>query len=256
VLFSEHNIVEGDRMNTRRVALIMVMVVGICATGCATRQELSPSDGSTWQEEFDLAGCTMATTGRNDYFILEPGFQLVLEDTNLRGAHEKLAITVLDETKEVDGVVTRVVEEREWKNDQVTEVSRNLFAICQETKDVYYFGEEVDMYKDGQLASHKGAWLAGANGARAGLIMPGEPEVGMKYYQEIAPDVAMDRAEIVSLDEVLDTPAGSFPNSMKTQEGTALNPLEREFKVYAPGIGLIQDADLVLIEYRSSAVRD
>jgi len=73
--------------------------------------------------------------------------------------------------------------------------------------------------------------------------------VGMKYYQEIAPGVAMDRAEVLSLDEVLKTPAGDFPNSLKTQEGTALNLLEKEFKTYAPGIGLIQDQKLLLVDY-------
>ncbi len=80
-------------------------------------------------------------------------------------------------------------------------------------------------------------------------MMPGKPRVGLKYYQEIAPGVAMDRAEIVSLDDILETPAGSFSKCMKTKEGTALNPREKEFKVYAPGIGLIQDANLLLTKY-------
>ena len=110
------------------------------------------------------------------------------------------------------------------------------------------------MYKGGQLLSHKGAWLAGENSARAGLMMPGQPEVGIKYYQEIAPGVAMDRAEIVSLNDVLETPAGSFSGCLKTKEGTALNPLEQEIKIYAPGIGLIRDADLLLTEYSFSAI--
>jgi hypothetical protein len=79
--------------------------------------------------------------------------------------------------------------------------------------------------------------------------MPGTAVVGMKYYQEVAPGVAMDRAQVLSLDEVLRTPAGEFPNSLKTQEGTALNLLEKEFKTYAQGIGLIQDQKLLLIEF-------
>ena len=112
---------------------------------------------------------------------------------------EKLVITVLDETREVDGIMTRVVEEKEWKNEQIIEVSRNFFAICEETNDVFYFGEEVDMYRNGKVANHKGAWLAGENGAKPGLIMPGEPKKGMKYYQEVAKGVAMDIAEIINI---------------------------------------------------------
>jgi hypothetical protein len=217
--------------------LTVLMVVTICATACA-------GPGDSWQKEFHLSERTLVPTGRNQYFILEPGFRIVLEGNN-----EKVAITVLDETQEVNGIITRVVEEREWKRGRLIEVSRNFFAICEETKDVFYFGEEVDMYKDGKINSHKGAWLAGKNGARAGLIIPGEPKVGMKYYQEIAPDVAMDRAEVVSLEDVLQTPANLFSNCLKTKEGTALNILEKEYKTYAPGIGLIQDQKLLLIEY-------
>jgi hypothetical protein len=71
----------------------------------------------------------------------------------------------------------------------------------------------------------------------------------MKYYQEIAPDVAMDRAEILSLNEVVTTPAGIFTNVLKVEETTPLEPGVKENKFHAPGIGLIQDADLKLTKY-------
>jgi hypothetical protein len=197
-----------------------------------------------WQEDFDYSSCTMSTEGSSDYFILEPGFQLVLE-----GGNEKLAITVLEDTIEVDGTLTRVVEEREWRNNEIIEISYNFFAYCEETGDVFYYGEDVDMFSGGTLSSHQGAWRAGEDDARAGLIMPGTPAVGMKYFQEIAPGVAMDRAEVLSIDEVFNTPAGEFVEVLLTKEGTALNLLEKEFKTFAPGIGLIQDQKLLLTEY-------
>ena len=59
----------------------------------------------------------------------------------------------------------------------------------------------------------------------------------------------MDRAEIISVDEKFSTPAGDFEDVLLTREGTALNPLEKEFKQYTPGIGLIQDQKLVLTGY-------
>ena len=99
------------------------------------------------------------------------------------------------------------------------------------------------------MVRHDGAWAAGSKGAKAGLMMPGRPEAGMRYYQEMAPGVAMDRAEIVSLTETLKTPAGTFSKCVKTREGTALDPDEEEYKTYAPGIGLIQDEDLLLIHH-------
>ena len=228
------------------VSLITVLLAGCAPPQPPFSTPTAPTSSAEagWQEDFEISNCTMETTGSNQYFILEPGFQLVLE-----GGMELLVITVLDEVVEVDGIQTRVVEERESKNGELIEVSRNFFAICERTKDVFYFGEEVDMYQGGQVANHSGAWRSGEGDARFGLIMPGTPLVGMKYYQEIAPDVAMDRAEIISLDETFNTPAGKFSKSLKIKEGTALNPLEMEYKTYAPGIGLIQDQSLLLTEY-------
>jgi hypothetical protein len=222
----------------------VVLTVAVLAGACGSSAESNPFADPSWQHRFGISDCSLTAAGRNDYLVLEPGFQLVLE-----GAGEKLAITVLDRTKDVAGVTTRVVEEREWKDGELVEVSRNFFAICPTTSDVFYFGEEVDDVKDGQVVGHSGAWLAGEKGARAGLIMPGKPRVGMKYYQEIAPDVALDRAQVVSLDETVETPAGVFSNCLKSQEGTALDTNAREFKTYAPGIGLVQEESLALTRY-------
>lgn len=229
----------------RRVHAVVVVVLAAAgpATACGGQSTEEAFADPSWQKQFRISECALQSTGRNTYFVLEPGFQLVLE-----GGGGRLAITVLNETKTVSGVTTRVVEEREWKDDELVEVSRNFFAICPTTKDVFYFGEEVDDVQDGQIVGHGGAWVAGENSARPGLIMPGHPRLGARYYQEIAPDVALDRAEIVSLDESLETPARVFRNALKTQEGSALNPDEREFKIYVPEIGLAQEQALLLAE--------
>jgi hypothetical protein len=157
-------------------------------------------------------------------------------------------VTVLDETKVVDGVETRVVEERESVNGQPIEISRNYFAISKRTTDVFYFGEEVDMYKQGKVVGHEGSWVSGVAGAHFGLAIPGTPLLGARYYQEIAPKVAMDRAEIVSISEKLHTPAGEFVNCVKTEETSGVERA-REMKLYAPGVGLILDGELKLTKY-------
>jgi hypothetical protein len=201
-------------------------------------------EGSTFTREFSVEPGELVSTGRNPYFILEPGHVMVLE-----GGKEQLTITVLNETKQVDGVETRVVEERETKNGKLVEVSRNFFAISKRTNCVFYFGEEVDIYKDGKLASHEGAWLSGVKGAKFGLMMPGQPLLKGRYYQEVAPGEAMDRVEIVSLSETMKTPAGEFKNCMKIEETTPLEPGNREHKHYAPGVGVIQDGSLKLVKH-------
>jgi hypothetical protein len=123
---------------------------------------LGQNESSTWKSTFDLADCDFTTIGENTYFILEPGYELVLE--NQGGQEEEqlqLVITVLNETKFVNGTETRVVEERETENGELVEVSRNYFAVCKPSNDIYYFGEDVDDYEDGEIVGHGGAWLAG-----------------------------------------------------------------------------------------------
>ncbi|MGH8582218.1 MAG: TapB family protein [Gammaproteobacteria bacterium] len=228
-------------MTTRTFQTILAAVaILVFSTTWAKDKEAN----STWQEEFGISKCNLLAAGRNQYFVLEPGFQLVLQ-----GGDTKLQITVLNETKMVDGVVTRVVEEREWKDGKLYEVARNYFAMCEQTKDVFYFGEDVDYYENDKVVKHDGTWHAGTNGNRAGLMMAGTPKLKMKYYQELAPGVAMDRAEIVSLNETCKTPAGTFTRCMKVKEGSAIAITAKEYKYYAPGIGLIRDESLRLIKY-------
>ena len=197
---------------------------------------------------FRAEDCTFTSIGRNPYFILEPNFQLVLSGEDA-GEVAQVMITVLNETREVNGTETRVIEERETIGGELVEISRNFFAICEETNSVFYFGEEVDDYENGSITGHEGAWLAGENANRAGVIMPGTVLLGARYYQEIAPAVALDRAEIVDLGELIQTPSGDFTDTLITRETNPLEPGGAELKYYAAGIGLIQEEDLRLEQY-------
>jgi hypothetical protein len=225
-----------------RACQYLLVGAAILASPMAAAQD--KGTGAPWQEEFGIKDRQLQTSGRSAYFVMEPGYQLVLEGDGM-----KVEITVLDETRVIDGVTTRVIEEREWKDGKLYEVAKNYFAMCEATKDVFYFGEDVDYYENGKVVRHDGSWLAGQGGNKAGLIMPGSPRAGMKYFQEIAPGVAMDRAEIVSVNETCKTPAGTFPNCLKVKEGTALDPKSEEYKFYAPQIGLVADEDLRLVKY-------
>lgn len=181
------------------------------------------------------------------YFILEPGFQLILQGIEGKDT-VTLVITVLTDTKKIGNIETRAVEENESANGKTVEISRNYYAFCKQTSTIFYFGEEVDIYKNGQIVSHDGAWVVeGKN--KSGIMMPGIILLGARYYQEIAPGIAMDRAEIISKTEKMKTPAGKFINCLKTEESNALKPNEKEYKYYAPGLGLIKDGDLFLIKH-------
>jgi hypothetical protein len=212
------------------------------------QQQTATNQTTEFQDTFNLENCDFDSRGSNTYFILEPGHQSVLEAQEDDEMID-LVITVLNETKVVNGTETRVVEERESEDGELVEISRNYFAVCKPTNDVFYFGEDVDIYEDGEIASHEGAWLAGENDARAGLFIPGKVQVGMKYYQEFAPGIAEDKAEIISVNDVLAVPAGNFTKVLKIEETNPLEPDEREDNFYAPGVGVIQDETEKLVEY-------
>lgn len=215
--------------------------------GNDTEQAVSEGQNE-YTSSFRAEDCTFTSTGRNPFFILEPNYQLVLSGGEA-GEMAQVIVTVLNETRDVNGTETRVVEERETFGGELAEISRNFFAICEETNSVFYFGEEVDDYENGILVAHEGAWLAGEGANKAGVIMPGTILLGARYYQEIAPDVALDRAEIIDMGQVIQTPSGEFTDTLITQESSALEPDATELKYYAAGIGLIQEEDLRLERY-------
>src|ERR1043165_4818188 len=214
-------------MDTRlRFAGLLLPVLAMLFNASAV-DAVKPADDKPFRHDFKFDEKNLSSTGRNKFFVLEPGFQLVLEGKE-GGKNLRLEITVLNETKKIGNIETRVVEENETTDGKVTEKSRNYFAIDKTTKDVYYFGEDTG-----------GAWLHGEAGAQFGLIMPGEPKVGDKYYMELAKE-AQDRAENLSLTETVTTPAGTFKDCLKTEETTPLDAKEKENKYYAADVGMVK----------------
>jgi len=227
----------------KRCRLSLLPVVLLILPACAQNKQ----ENETFTENFMTEKCTFITEGENPYYILKPGYQLVLEGVE-GGDSVRLVITVFYETRMVGNIETRVVEENESENGMTKEISRNFLAFCKETGSIFYFGEEVDIYKDGKIVKHEGAWLAGGEN-RPGILMPGQILLGARYYQEMAPGIAMDRAEILSMDETMQTPAGTFTGVLKVKETTALNATEKEYKYHAPGIGLLKDENLLLTRF-------
>jgi hypothetical protein len=235
-----------------RISLMLILIATVagCASKDKSAQAKKDGGGTTkavastesFQDKFDVDKADLSSRGVSKYMILQPGRRAEYQSKD-----GKLIITVLPETKTVDGVETAVVEERESEKGKLTEVSRNFFALNPKTGDVYYFGEEVDEYKDGKVAGHKGAWISGVNGAHFGMMIPGQPRAGQRFQSEVAPKVAMDRCEVKDTNAKVSTPLlGTFSGCLKIDETT---PLEKgiSHKVYAPNVGLIEDDEMMLV---------
>jgi hypothetical protein len=215
----------------------VTLACGVLTEGRSSQKAQS----EPWRDRFDVVKANLLPTGNNRFSPMQPGRVL-----RLKHGGDTLTVSVLVGTEQVDGVTTGILEERETKDGTLVEVSRNFLATDRTTADVYYFGEDVDNYKNGKVVSHESAWRSGLHGARFGLMMPASPVTGQRFYQEIAPKVAMDRVEVISTNARVTTPAGTFENCVHLRETTPLEP-DVSHKYFAPGIGLVKDDDFELI---------
>ena len=231
-------------------SIVLLMLLPVAAIA----QEGEPE----FTDDFPVEECTFTPFGGNELFSLMPGRRTYFDNSSCVAAgeceeREDLVITVTPELKKVliddDGerrpVWTRVVVEHEREDGEIKEISRNYFAMCASSRDVYYFGEDVDIYAGGKVVSHAGAWLAGRHRAQPGIIMPDSAFIlGQRYYQELAPGVALDRAEHVEAGLEIDLEAGNFDDCVEVSETTPLESGSESTKVYCPGVGLVIDNDL------------
>jgi len=226
-----------------RSSFVLLLVLGACDS----------NDLQDLGEKIDAAVCApgagnFTTEITNPYIPMPVGRQIVLEGKE-DGDEIRVEITVLDELENVAGVTTRVMEEKEWENGDLVEISRNFFAQAADGT-VCYFGEDVDDYKNGEITGHGGAWRADGNQNFPGIIMPANPALDMAWDLEIAPGVAEDEMKILAVGETVTVPAGQYQNTIRVLEQNRLDGDAGE-KVFAPGIGIIIDAGVPMIAFTS-----
>ena len=142
------------------------------------------------------------------------------------------------------GVQTWTQTDRAFEGELLVEETDDYYAQ-DDDGNVWYFGEDVTNFvydEDDNLieTNSESSWLAGVNDALPGLIMPADPIVGFSYFQEWAVvDDALDHGTIHGIGETVNIGIGTFSNVVRILEGSVLDPEFREFKYYAPGVGLI-----------------
>jgi hypothetical protein len=218
----------------------------VLVSGCGGSSGQAGGTGEAAQRDYapHINPADFTTTIDNKYFPLEPGTIFVYEG----GAEQRGEMTVTSDTKKIMGVECVVVDHKEWEAGNLIERTFDWYA--QDKKgNVWYFGEDTKEYENGKVVSTKGSWEAGVDGAKPGLIMQADPKVGESYYQEYYPGEAMDRAEVLSLNETVTVPYGTFDHVLDTRESTPLQPGFFEHKYYAPGVGpLGNPADMALVD--------
>lgn len=172
----------------------------------------------------------------HQFFNLTPGKVWIYEGIDDDGAIEKIQVEVTNDEKFVMGVKTVVLRDRVWIADELVEDTRDWVAQDQDGN-VWYFGEDVDNYENGVLHDHEGAWEAGINGAKPGILMKANPQVGDAYRQEFLKNEAEDMAEVLSLSTTVEIGLGNYQNCLQTVDWTPLEADVVENKYYSSEFG-------------------
>jgi hypothetical protein len=175
----------------------------------------------------------------NPYFPLEPRGQWIYQETDETGASVRVVVTVTTETRKIaNGVMARVVRDTVTEDGELVEDTLDWYAQDGQGN-VWYLGEETAEFENGELTTREGSFEAGVDGALPGIIMPAEPEVGISYRQEYYKGEAEDNGAVLALDQQADVAQGHFDDVLLTADTITIEPDVLEYKLYAPGVGLV-----------------
>ena len=172
----------------------------------------------------------------NPYFALIPGRAWIYESPDEDEGYERVKIEVTHEAKIVQGVTTTVVRAREWQDGDLVEDTFDWYAQDNEGN-VWYFGEDSKEIEDGEVISTAGSWEAGVNGAKAGIIMKANPQVGAAYRQEYLEGEAEDMGQVIGVGEAISIRLGSYEDCVLIKDWTPLEPNVVEHKFYCRAVG-------------------
>jgi len=216
------------------VMLIIILIASLTVYGCDDDEKESEE---TYNPVINAAD--FVTGVDNQYFPLTPGTTFIYEGETEDG-EERNEVYVTDQTKEILGITCIVVRDRVWVDDELAEETFDWYAQDKDGN-VWYFGEDSKEYEDGEVVSIEGSWEAGVDDAKPGIVMEADPQVGDSYRQEYYEDEAEDMGEVLSLNEPVSVPYGSYENCLKTKDWTPLEPDVIEHKYYALDVGFVME---------------
>ena len=249
----------------RLVLLVPVLLLVILVAGCggaptptvpppAATQPPTPTaePEPTPEPTFDVEGrledlnpdnFSDPTNIDNEWYPMEPGIQWVYEgSTEDKGftIPHRIVFTVTGLTKVLEGVETVVAWVEDYSEGLLVESELAFYAQDDDGK-VWYLGEYPEEYENGKFAGAP-AWLAGFKGARAGIKMQAEPELGMDAYsQGWGPAVNWtDYGRVDQMGQETCVPVDCYEDVLVIAESSLEETDAFQLKYYAQGVGEIQ----------------
>jgi hypothetical protein len=176
----------------------------------------------------------------NKLFPLASGRTLVYTGTN-DGKKALDLFVATSRTRMIDGVRTRVVEDRLYLDNVLAERTSDYYAQDR-CGNVWYFGEDTaELDRHGTVVDTEGTWHAGVDGAQPGVVMQAHPQLGRRFRQEWYRGQAEDVFKVIDRSAAVTVPYGSFRHALRTAEWTALEPEVLDNKYYVKGVGEVAE---------------
>ena len=244
------------------VASLLMISAGACSTGptpaavptvapapiAAPTEDIEPTSEAAVDfegdlEDFDPSNFDHPTRIDNQWFPLRPGTHYVYEGVTEEGGRSvphRIVFIVTDLTKQIAGVRTVVAWVSDYSDDELVEAEVAFYAQDNDGN-VWSLGEYPEVYEHGKLVDAP-AWIPGLKGARAGIIMKAEPEVGLpSYSQGWGPAVDWtDRGQVVQMGQQTCVPVDCYTDVLVTEEFSRSEPEAFQIKYYAPGVGAVR----------------
>jgi hypothetical protein len=232
------------------------LAVAVLAAACGTGPEQAAAGSSATgtstatfglpqgSDQVVLDPSSFTTDIDNPYWPMEPGTRWTYREIDADGTVTEVVVIVTSLTKEIaNGVTARVVRDTVTEDGEIIEDTFDWYAQDAEGS-IWYLGEDTAEFEDGKIVSTAGSFEAGVDGALPGIMIPANPQPGMKYRQEYYAGEAEDNGEVLATNESAEVPYGSFENVLMTKDTTSLEPDVVEHKFYAEGVGPVLALDI------------
>jgi hypothetical protein len=144
------------------------------------------------------------------------------------GKRSRDVFTVTHRTTTIQGAACVVVDDRLYLAGRLAERTSDYYSQDR-AGNVWYFGEDTaELDANGHVKTTEGTWRAGVDGARAGILIPGNPHLGQTGLQEYYKGHAEDHYRVIGL---------LGKNALLTEETTPLEPGVVDHKLYVRGTG-------------------
>jgi hypothetical protein len=252
---------KGVEMRRLRIVFVAAALVVLSASACSRENSSEPATstetttGTTTEsvisgreitaEDFDLSLFDdSSTTIDNEWFPLKPGTQWTwkgsTQEEDARVPHS-IVFTITDLTKEINGLRTVVGWDRDFSDGELVETEL-IFLAQDKEGNIWHLGQYSETFEEGEFVGGS-TWLAGSEGAKAGIWVKAEPQLGKPAYSMgFAPPPFYwdDFAKTFKMGQKTCVPAGCFQDVLVTDEFEPGKPGAHQLKYYARGVGNVR----------------